>query len=285
MKKIYAIRGHMKSGTNWICNLLKLHPQINCVGEFHWERVTEAVINIFENHSEISSVEGLRDSTWSQLTDLIRATILKANENPEQPELIWAGDRTPGFIHPSIFPEAPFINIIRDGRDVAVSKAYHLFNHPEISDQFKSDKSTIEDLAKFQANPNFFKENKDRLLACEEIFRDTATIWKATIEHNERMKVEFPEVGIHDVKYEDAHADTNGTRRKMYKFFDVDPDLADKLTPKTRPGFKVEKPKHFFRKGSVGDWKNYFTDQNKAIFKEVAGKTLIELGYESDMNW
>lgn len=40
-----------------------------------------------------------------------------------------------------------------------------------------------------------------------------------------------------------------------------------------------------FRKGQIGDWKNYFTDEHKTLFKKVAGQLLIDLGYESDMNW
>ncbi len=45
---------------------------------------------------------------------------------------------------------------------------------------------------------------------------------------------------------------------------------------------------HTFRKGgkgNIGGWKKFFKDEHKAAFKSVAGKTLIELGYEQDMNW
>ena len=40
-----------------------------------------------------------------------------------------------------------------------------------------------------------------------------------------------------------------------------------------------------FRKGQIGDWSNSFTAQHREAFKEVAGKQLIELGYESDYDW
>jgi len=40
-----------------------------------------------------------------------------------------------------------------------------------------------------------------------------------------------------------------------------------------------------FRKGISGDWKNHFTAAHIARFKEVAGQTLIDLGYEPDLNW
>jgi hypothetical protein len=41
----------------------------------------------------------------------------------------------------------------------------------------------------------------------------------------------------------------------------------------------------FFRKGIAGDWRNVFTKQHKAIFKEYAGELLVELGYERDNDW
>jgi hypothetical protein len=39
------------------------------------------------------------------------------------------------------------------------------------------------------------------------------------------------------------------------------------------------------RKGIAGDWRNVFTERDKAIFKEEAGGLLIKLGYERDSNW
>lgn len=40
-----------------------------------------------------------------------------------------------------------------------------------------------------------------------------------------------------------------------------------------------------FRSGKTGEWKKYFTDEHKRIFKDAAGDLLIRLGYEKDNNW
>jgi Sulfotransferase domain len=40
-----------------------------------------------------------------------------------------------------------------------------------------------------------------------------------------------------------------------------------------------------FRSGRTGEWKKYFTDEHKQIFKDVAGDLLIKLGFETDQNW
>jgi hypothetical protein len=43
--------------------------------------------------------------------------------------------------------------------------------------------------------------------------------------------------------------------------------------------------KHHYRKGTPGDWRNYFTKEQKDIFKKLSGDLLIRSGYEKDNNW
>jgi len=45
-----------------------------------------------------------------------------------------------------------------------------------------------------------------------------------------------------------------------------------------------DKSSHF-RKGIVGDYKNYYTELHKAIAKKVIGQDLVSLGYEKDLTW
>lgn len=40
-----------------------------------------------------------------------------------------------------------------------------------------------------------------------------------------------------------------------------------------------------FRKAQPGNWREYFTESNKAAFKALAGDLLIRLGYEQDDQW
>jgi len=40
-----------------------------------------------------------------------------------------------------------------------------------------------------------------------------------------------------------------------------------------------------FRSGKTGEWKTYFTEEHKKIFKDVAGDLLVKLGYEKDNDW
>ncbi len=40
-----------------------------------------------------------------------------------------------------------------------------------------------------------------------------------------------------------------------------------------------------YREGKSGAWRKHFTDRNRHHFKEHAGDLLIELGYETDLDW
>ena len=45
---------------------------------------------------------------------------------------------------------------------------------------------------------------------------------------------------------------------------------------------------HTFKKGgkgSIGGWKDLFNAEHKEAFKQVAGQTIIELGYEQSLDW
>ncbi|HEV2601553.1 MAG TPA: sulfotransferase domain-containing protein [Candidatus Babeliales bacterium] len=62
-------------------------------------------------------------------------------------------------------------------------------------------------------------------------------------------------------------------------------DLSDKEIATVADSLFGSTLSHTFRKGQIGSWKEHFTDEHKQLFKEIAGQLLIDLGYESDMNW
>jgi hypothetical protein len=45
------------------------------------------------------------------------------------------------------------------------------------------------------------------------------------------------------------------------------------------------KKSHTFRSGKTGRWKEYFTEEHKSLFKDVAGDLLVRLRYEENNDW
>ena len=99
---------------------------------------------------------------------------------------------------------------------------------------------------------------------------------------------------IHDIRYEDLIADFPETVGALLTFLGVDASQETIENLRRETDFKrlsggrapgETDPDSYFRKGIAGDWKNHFSDEDKSVFKEVAGDLLIELGYEQDMDW
>jgi len=78
--------------------------------------------------------------------------------------------------------------------------------------------------------------------------------------------------------------DHTHTRIARYLLPDVSDGEIRDVVWKMRDGHNVEKSSTF-RKGTPGDWRNNFSEKHIALFKEVAGQMLIDLGYERNFEW
>lgn len=280
-KKFFAIRGYMKSGTNWVGRLLNLHPQISCTGEFHWERISSQLIATVNESENLYEQEGLLHKIWHQMDRFIKESMVLANDA----QALWIGDRTPSHIEPSVILGARVFNLIRDGRDVLVSEAHHFFNNPDIYPSYAGMDQMKVRINQFRADSNFFIRNPLELLACDEFVRDSAFFWDETIRRNQEVIDSHRDMQCMEVRYELVHQDTESWRRRMYEFLNVDPSRAAPLTFNTVAGFDKEMPNQFRRKGAVGDWRNYVTPRAREIFNEVAGASLVRLGYAKSLDW
>jgi len=280
-----------RSGTNWVGNLLNLHPEIHITGEFNLNHVKMALNNIMRMKEYLCSNKKVVNDLQIDFEKLTKRCIFNKciSDMHDKPKVRWLGDRTPVRINPILIKGKPHILIYRDGRDLLVSLTYHhLRIDPKqsmISDSFPE---MIKKRILFKKNPYYFIKNPEKLLDNEIWVKHIARRWRNQMNLNEidlkRIK-EKSDAVVHVVRYEDLHADTEVEREKMYKFLGLDPKKAMPLTSLTKPGFKKEDPTSHYRKGIVGDWKNYFTKNTCEWFKEDAGQKLIDLGYEEYLKW
>lgn len=284
-KKYFAIRGYKKSGTNWVSQLLNLHPHISCTGEFHWHRITQQLIETFRESENLARQPGLLDATWHSMDRFIKESISLACD----PAATWVGDRTPAYIEPSIIIGARTFDVVRDGRDILVSAAFHYFNNAQFFPEYDDDTSMQRALKFFRADDQHFRKHPEQLLACEPFVRETATTWARTIAHNREQAAnavaQQTDLKIHEVRYETLHHDIERERARLYEFLDCDPAIAKPLEFSSKPGFEVEQPTMFLRKGVIGDWQNYFTPPVAELFNQCAGDLLLELEYARSLDW
>ena len=82
---------------------------------------------------------------------------------------------------------------------------------------------------------------------------------------------------------------------------DRDATLAAMLNEVEKTGYQIPTPRekaleiliesiqpkksHTFRAGKTGGWHEFFTDEHKKLFKDVAGDLVVRLGYEKSNDW
>jgi hypothetical protein len=174
-----------------------------------------------------------------------------------------------------VFPKAQIVIMVRDYRDMCVSLAFHQSRLT----------GTWEGI--------FTTENKqtidNRFLSSHlknyERHKDLSTYTRFAREKPSQVLI---------VKYEELKTAPVQKLKDVFAFFEVDHSASivhgcletnkfEKLSGGRMPG--EEDSGSFFRKGVVGDWRNYFSPENIETFKRIAGTTLVDAGYEKDNNW
>jgi hypothetical protein len=146
-----------------------------------------------------------------------------------------------------LFPDAQFLHIIRDGRDVAVS--------------------IVENFWPIGENPS---EN----VSFRELTRDVknaARYWDYFVKVGLTAATELPPGTCLEVIYEELMSRPEQTLRKICEFI----------------GEPFEKRLLAFppKQDRQGRWREVFTQRDKAAFKQEANELLVRMGYERDANW
>lgn len=169
---------------------------------------------------------------------------------------------------------APYF-ILRDLRDVVVS---HVFYVTEKNSQHVHHEYYSQVLSTFDERLKVSIEGRPEL---DIPFPDIAARfepYKPWLERPEVLVLRYEDFIIDSMKAVGKvfdHAVARGFRCEGSRDEAV-LDLVTSINPHESPTF---------RSGKVGGWKEYFTPQHKALFKQVAGDLLITLGYEKDMDW
>lgn len=304
----FFVVGYQKSGTTWLMRMLDSHPEILCKGEGRffgagWRQ--ESVKRIDARRPPSSLYNAVLDaeylrlwierSVWSRnddadehLTNLTRMAIdyfLTGELSKTGKRLV--GDKSPLLTAETmeeiagIYPEAKVIHIIRDGRDAVVSAAHHSRNFGKAR---KGARST--DPGKLQlAGESIFAGNSLKRMAAEWSRR----VGKAVQDGPALLGESYAEV-----RYEDLLGRPEAEVGRILRLLGADDGgetvkrCVEAASFERLSGGRArgeEDSSSFFRKGVAGDWRSFFTEEDRRIFKQEAGDLLIELGYERDDRW
>ena len=302
----FFVIGYQKSGTTWLMRMLDSHPEILCKGEGRffggsWRqesvRRTDARRPPSSLYNAVLDAEYLRlwieRSVWSRnddadehLTNLTRMAIdyfLKGELSKTGKRL--AGDKSP-LLTPEtieeiagIYPEARVIHIIRDGRDAAVSAAHHARNFGKKAAR-RADPGELR-----RAGESIFAGNSLRRIAAE---------WGDRVGRTVEDGPALLRENYAEVRYEDLLERPEEELGRLLVFLGAEASEETAARCVGAASFErlsggrergEEDSSSFFRKGVAGDWRGFFTEEDRRTFKDTAGEVLVELGYERGRDW
>lgn len=201
-----------------------------------------------------------------------------------------------------VYPQAKVITIIRDGRDVATSKRFHMqkrgaFYHGDEKSKvlywlhgYKWTKKMVFAMRRYFGwfgEEHFKTYTNDNMQFTEASLKKFARDWYLTTTFILKYQKMYPDQFL-VVRYEDMKRQQGETMEQLFRFLGVRSDASVIQKVKEATDFKKLKSNQkdsFFRKGTLGDWQNYFTEKDKRLFKEQTADLLQELGYAKDRNW
>ena len=297
----FFILGFARSGTTILMRLIGLHPDIHCNYQAHFFTRPPS-LKALVNDPDIAHWLSRRNNRWNHGRDLsplvLRAAadmILERDAARVGKHIV--GDKSPTtIIHGqairdmhAVYPDAKLIYIVRDGRDVLISERMRNF----VEDNkflLPEDRKIIEAL---QSNPASFLNGQQSIFT-EKFIRRVTLNWVNDLAEIENEAKRLYPSAFFPLRYEDLLTEPFSVIQKIWSFLgaQIDPILEKEILNEISQNLDEEWQIHrnetlssFLPKGQTGNWHDRFTLRDKQIFKEIAGETLIQWGYETDTNW
>lgn len=265
------ITGSARSGTTWTLDVFGQHPEVCAIVETWVLTQTHGLTSIFSQREweprasqHAQDRVGVRHAAV-QLLDY-REMVRDLGElvgnwlmRPVRPEHRFLVAKEPLDVRAAaiLFPEARFVHVIRDGRDVALSMRRA-------------------------------SETWDGSMGIGLPMSRRAEAWRRQVE-NVRAHRDFLGKRYCEVRFEDLRADLVAAARRLFEFAAIPYD--DAVLERVRAGTSLSSYGDAVRRsgfrgaGEAGAWRSRFTLREAIGFDRAAGELLAELGYERDRGW
>lgn len=274
------VTGHARSGTTWVYDLMTSHPEVAGVLE-SWMFVRDfGFAGLFDQWTPELHQLGRRDRgqavglsqmvSRDELATELRAFVgglLARRLEPQHRFLVEKSPMPYMEIGPAaeVFPDARFIHVVRDGRDVAVSLR-------------AAGRSWFRPWTQFAAGGQL-----GRLRA----LRDAGRSWTRTVGRLRRLGESLGD-RYTEVSYEQLAAEPADSLRRLFDFCAIPHDETTVAVAVEATNFE----RHFsggedqFRRGGrVGDWRSRFGLADALAFELGSNGRLVVEGYESSRAW
>ncbi|WP_420725920.1 sulfotransferase family protein [Hwanghaeella sp. LZ110] len=280
-KQILFVCGAVKSGTTWTQLWLDHHPQIVCRGEGCFFNVYAGALQqvcqetskfvLRQNATKFSDYPIFPQFNLPHVQYLLRQSVLALLATyGDRPEIRVVAEKNPPTLQSTetvlqIFPEAKILNLVRDGRDMAVSTWHENMrrNAQAFKDQFPTLDDFMPEIAKIWANAQTIAVSSQKTYPTQ--FRQ--------------------------IHYEDLLHSPQPIMADVFAWLGVkaDPDTVAECCAAT--SFKAlsggrdagqTDDSSFFRCGVEAQWRLELTPAQQDIFWQIAGDAMQAQGYDKD---
>ena len=302
----FFILGHSRSGNTLLMRLVRLHPEVHANYQATFFSRPPGLTSLVDS-LEIEEWLTRGTNHWNRGHDLspvvLRAAADFIMENDARHSGLTKhiiGDKSPTTVTHGqavrdmfrYYPDARMVYIVRDGRDVMVSDRFRNF----IEEKFlrRGDERII---AGLKANPSLFTSGEHSIFT-DIWLRDTnqgVPSWVSNLKESDAEGKRLYGDRYLPIRYEDILANPFDEMKKVWLFLgvkNVDPALektiSDEIADNHDKNWQAQRNQFIaplLPKGRPGNWRSFFTNRDREIFKEIAGDLLIKWGYEKDLNW
>jgi hypothetical protein len=296
---IHFIISSPRSGTHWLNHALNQHPDIfatenRLFGDFNdlWPskdgqllpRMTvDRFVKVFSGHFDFEALGMNRNRflrTFQRgFQNFLMRYALQHSGKKVMIDKITPYHDTCTTVLESIemyFPRARLVQLLRDGRDVATSGGFDwLLRDAQGTDRY-----------------SYFVERRPgmrlRRFFDDELLRFWAKYWMQPL-----VALESCPFHLIVVRYEEMKRDQADVILRICEHLHIACTqeqaeyCAHEASFEKTTGRQPGETDHFAksRKGTVGDWRNFFTQQDGKLFQELTDNWLVRSGYESESNW
>jgi hypothetical protein len=263
--------GSARSGTTWTFDLFDRHPEVSAVNESWVLSQTHGVTTILtQQYWDLAAKRAWEERvdvpfgtrqlvSYEEMVADLSETVAGWYTRRMKPGERFLVAKEPIDVRAAaiLFPEARFIHVIRDGREVALSMRRA-------------------------------SETWDPTMGVGLPMTLRAEAWRRQVanvrDHRELLGDRYVEA-----RYERMRADVATEARSMFEFAGIphDAELLESIRASTRiTSYEAGARASGFRGGGGGaSWREGFSLRDAIGFRRAAGDLLVELGYEPDRRW